>query len=283
MASEPRARELFAAAGITAVEDVVQRSARVQQLALQGDAKRPYACVLRAAFLVPRVTEHPAYAGILAREGRGRILDLGCCMGTDLRQMLLDGACRELTCGVDFSRDFIRLGFELFGDKDALVGSFQCVDILEGWSVEQCSISEGWRLPGGPEGCTARHKEVTRPAAGWVFDHAASFDVVHSGAFLHTFESKEEVREVLRRIFWLLSPGGVVFGSNRPMWVHTAESLRAELEDVGFEAMEVMQRPEPGEKHAEDLFWKTADQSAGLKQMGRGTHFVARKPARFKS
>lgn len=261
IASDPRARALFAASGLSTVDDIVAKATKVQDLALQGDAKRPYVCVLRGAFLVPRISDHPCYAQVVAKEGleRRRILDIGCCMGTDLRQLLVDGARKELTSGIDYSSDFIRLGFELFGDRDTMQGVFHRVDLLENLTKD---------MLGGAE------------PTGWLAEHAGAFDVAHCGAVLHTFESKEEVREVLRRALLLLTPGGMLFGSNRPVWVHDAESLRAELESVGFERVEVVATSRSGGEVASTLWRPSMEGFAPeqLRRIGRGTFFTAYKP-----
>ncbi|CAE8629396.1 unnamed protein product [Polarella glacialis] len=256
IASDPHTKALFAASGMSSVEDIVQKAIMLQECALRGDAKRPYVCVMRGAFLRPRVVDHPSYPLIMSQQAgeRCRFLDLGCCMGTDLRQMLLDGAQKELVHGVDFSPDFIRLGFELFGDEATMDGVFQRVDILDGWDS------------GSELGASS--------ATGWMSEHVSSFDVVHCGAVLHTLESKEEVQEVLKRVFCLLAPGGVYFGGNRPTWVHDAKSFHEELESVGFEGVEVTVRSGQNEADAENVLFK----NASAEESGRGTYFVAFKP-----
>lgn len=249
IASDPKTRALFLSAGVQTVDEIVQRSVQVQDLALQGDAKRPYFCVLRGSFLLPRITGHPFYQIITQYDlDRRRILDIGCCMGTDVRQLLLDGASKELTRGIDYSNDFIQLGFELFGDAEQLDGVFQRVDILED------------------------------SPSSWASDHADEFDVVHCGAVLHTFDSREEVQEVLRRVYTVIRPGGVFFGSNRPTWVHNASSLRAELEHLGFEGVHVFE----GARHKDraQMPGGEAQQiwTAGYEKAGPGTFFIAYKP-----
>lgn len=280
MASNPQTSSLFAAYGVSSVEEIVRRAVQVQEEALKGDAKRPYVCVLRGAFLQPRVMSHPNYSQIMARgltkpggasgktlDGK-RILDLGCCMGTDLRQMLVDGAHPKLTCGVDFSADFIRLGFVLFGDEARLGSAFQRVDILDGWHKPHADSNDTRTV-------------YPSSAISWVEQHAGSFDVIHCGAFLHTFESKEEVQEVLRRIYRLLSPGGVCFGSNRPVWAHNERSLKEACVDAGFQSVTVLQRG------ANEKDVSTITTTGALNQamwgavgsvVGRGTFFEVQKP-----
>ena len=46
------------------------------------------------------------------------MLDLGCCMGTDLRQFVLDGWCTAGDAvGLDSQPSFIDAGLRMFGDE----------------------------------------------------------------------------------------------------------------------------------------------------------------------
>lgn len=50
-----------------------------------------------------------------------KVLDVGCCLGTDLRQMIVDGIVTVPNAlGVDLELPFIQLGEDLFGDKGKL-------------------------------------------------------------------------------------------------------------------------------------------------------------------
>lgn len=70
------------------------------------------------SFLSPSISQHPAYSTILSRLKDGeKLLDIGCYLGTDLRQLLIDGAPQEQLYGTDIVNHW-DLGYELFQDKD---------------------------------------------------------------------------------------------------------------------------------------------------------------------
>lgn len=81
-------------------------------------AIRPYPCTGIGNFLSPSISQHPAYATIQSRLKSGsKLLDIGCYMGTDLRQLVRDGAPQENLIGNDIVNHW-DLGYELFNDRD---------------------------------------------------------------------------------------------------------------------------------------------------------------------
>lgn len=52
-------------------------------------------------------------------DGSGRkMADMGCCLGQDLRKLVLDGIPPENLVGVELQPEFIELGYDLFRDRD---------------------------------------------------------------------------------------------------------------------------------------------------------------------
>ena len=49
---------------------------------------------------------------------RVRLLDVGCCFGTELRSFLAEGASIDNVLAIDVEQRFIDLGFRLYGDED---------------------------------------------------------------------------------------------------------------------------------------------------------------------
>lgn len=119
----------------------------------------PYPCLGRFRFLELDLTEHPLYesyvlpslraAGKLLElnSGSGKaevqssntdgltaaaiqdpiFLDLGTCLGQDLRKLAFDGAPVSLLYGSDIEADFIETGYELFRDRSTFPAShFLC-------------------------------------------------------------------------------------------------------------------------------------------------------------
>lgn len=52
-----------------------------------------YACIQRALFTKPRIAKHPQYASVIANVHKlqYKVLELGCCFGTDARKLISDG------------------------------------------------------------------------------------------------------------------------------------------------------------------------------------------------
>ncbi|OCT46984.1 hypothetical protein CLCR_02545 [Cladophialophora carrionii] len=91
----------------------------------------PYPCLGRWRFLDLDLANHPLYhshilpmlKGETAAEVGGAdradwiFLDLGCCLGQDVRKLLFDGADPARIYGADLRPEFIDMGYELFKDE----------------------------------------------------------------------------------------------------------------------------------------------------------------------
>uniref|UniRef100_A0A6B2LJ66 Uncharacterized protein n=1 Tax=Arcella intermedia TaxID=1963864 RepID=A0A6B2LJ66_9EUKA len=150
-------------------------------------------------------------------------MDIGCCIGTDLRFMIYDKFVDleggDYIVGVDVEPEFYRVGFEIFEDEDQFRDKFYPCDVL-------CeSQVQGLKEARGP------------------------FNVVYCGSVFHLLQ-KEETETLARVAFELLEAGGVFFGrtGSQEAWggfeveagdvekyLHTMESFRALLEASGFE------------------------------------------------
>lgn len=116
----------------------------------------------------------PSYTAMVQRLQRGaKYLDIGCCLGQDIRKLVADGAPSEKLYGAELMGDFIQLGYDLFRDKDTLKTHFMQADVLDPDSQLQS-------LKG-------------------------TVDFVHLGMILHVF-SWEEQRELLETCIRILKP-----------------------------------------------------------------------------
>jgi len=59
------------------------------------------------------------------------VLDIGCCMGTDLRHLVQCGYPSTSVIGSDVRRDFIDLGYALYGDRDTCPTPFFVGDVFD--------------------------------------------------------------------------------------------------------------------------------------------------------
>ncbi|CAK7198566.1 hypothetical protein SEUCBS139899_001229 [Sporothrix eucalyptigena] len=79
-----------------------------------------YPCIGRFSFLDLGMTKSPYYQESVKRlqaSSSERLLDLGCCVGQVLRQLVHnDGVAPRQLSGSDLHREFLELGYELFRD-----------------------------------------------------------------------------------------------------------------------------------------------------------------------
>jgi hypothetical protein len=93
---------------------------------------RPYPCTGLGNFLLPSISRHSAYPTILSRlkEDGGKLLDIGCYIGQDLRQLVIDGVPPSSLYGTDIVNHW-DLGYEFFNDdKERFSASYIPSDLL---------------------------------------------------------------------------------------------------------------------------------------------------------
>ena len=80
----------------------------------QGFASNPYPCIGLYRFLNLTLLTHPLYNAILQRlkSSDASYLDLGCCFGQDLRQLVNDGVPSERLVGLDIAEPLIERGYD---------------------------------------------------------------------------------------------------------------------------------------------------------------------------
>jgi SAM-dependent methyltransferase len=142
----------------------------------------PYPCLGRFRFMDLDLSNHPLYQDVLKQlkssDADELFLDFGCCIGQDIRKLLLDGAPASKVYGSDLLPAFIDTGYELFRDE-----------------------------------ATFPRSHFTAPADGFdaSADNAlAKFDgqvtVLHISAVFHLF-GLEKQRPLARRVLQLLRHG----------------------------------------------------------------------------
>lgn len=168
---------------------------------------------------MPTLNELPSYASILQRlkEG-GRYLDVGCCMGQDLRQLVMDGVISDNLYGIDLYGDYMTLSYDLFRDKDTLKSHLRQGNILTMTSVG----------------------DILRKLKGTV-------DIIHIGMVMHTLTLKEQ-RLLVKNCIGLLKPYhktavvGTLLGSvnghvgSGGTCLHSEETLKKLFYEVALEA-----------------------------------------------
>lgn len=222
-------------------QDIVARATQIGQIASSLDN---YFCNSGYRFLYPRITSHPLYTEIIRNLGSKSILDIACHMGTDLRQLIVDGANPVNLVGTDRRSEYWDLGQQLFDDRESNPMKFEEGDIT---STDLLDI------------------EAKTGKLAWFM---GSFDLIHAGSLLHLL-SKEDTRTALTKIYTLLAENGVFFGRmvgadkegemdtpNGFKYIQSINSLTGELEALGFKNIKItsMDRTGPiGERSTKDF------------------------------
>lgn len=208
-----------------------------------------YRCLETGGFLMPSVSQHPWYKDSSLRceklmlsinrhddqidvynitsnnSKQFAVLDLGCGMGADGRQMLVDGFATHVV-GVDRSALYMRLGCELFGDdvgksnrsaenKEPILPSrttFIVANIAEkhignddddDMVVDRIQTAlEQFQSFGTTDSKTTNTSR----------EPATMFDAVYAGKFFHCLETEENLRITLMKLRKLLATNGCLFG-----------------------------------------------------------------------
>ncbi|KAM7189123.1 hypothetical protein V8F33_010244 [Rhypophila sp. PSN 637] len=132
------------------------------------------------------------YPAILDRVKKGdKFLDLGCCLGQEIRQLVLDGVPSSNTYGSDLYEGFFDVGYRLFNDsrdsdeagrKRRLDTTFIAADIFDDKS----------RL---------------------VTELTGKMDIIYTGAFFHLFTLSEQEKVAVQVVRLLTpKPGSLIVG-----------------------------------------------------------------------
>jgi len=161
-------------------KDVV---AHVNEFRARAFAVNPYPCIGHYRFLNLTLLSHPLYPDILKRlrdDADSVYLDLGCCFGQDMRQLVADGVPSTQLIGLDIEAPLIELGYELFKDRDTLKSQFVVADVFAG-------------------------------GATWAALQEKKADIIHCSAFFHLFPLQHQTMAALN-ISSLVRPNGIIVG-----------------------------------------------------------------------
>lgn len=176
-------------------------------------------------FLTPRITRHPTYPTLLSTiTPKSRILDIGCCYGTDIRALILDGVKPSKITAADLLSGYWELGLKLFSDSSRIK------DVRTVWG--DFASTDGVELE--------KHG----------LKHSNAF--VSAQLVLHVF-SKEQCEAFVKKVWDCLSSGGWFFGmcvgsvvegpwkrqGGGKRWLHSKESLSSLLREIGFQDIDV--------------------------------------------
>jgi hypothetical protein len=153
-----------------------------------------YPCLGRWGFLDFSIQQSPIYKEIIEKcknEG-ATVIDFGCCLGQDVRQLVYDGVPIDQIRGYELDPFFIEQGYELFRDGDLMKEKkiFRSGDIFDDQFLE-----------------------TIEPA-----------DYLYAGSFIHLFDAETQ-KDVCRRLSRLCKRAiaGRQMGASIPM--ETARSV----------------------------------------------------------
>lgn len=141
-----------------------------------------YPCIGMFRFLDLSLKESPAYGEIVQRlKGGDKLLDLGCCFGQEIRDLVFQGVPAENIFGSDLRQEFVDLGYDLFLDRGKLATTFIVGDAMDPKS-ELSSLN-------------------------------GKVNIIHATSFLHLFNWEDQVT-LGKRFVEILSakPGSMVVG-----------------------------------------------------------------------
>ncbi|KAK9413610.1 hypothetical protein SUNI508_11819 [Seiridium unicorne] len=153
----------------------------------RGFEANPYPCIGLYRFTILTLLTHPSYASITSRlqaTEDASYLDVGCCFGQDLRQLVLDGVPSQRLTGLDVAGPLMNLGYDMFLDQSTLQSRFVVADVFKG--PDQGQVWTEMEAQGG-------------------------FDVIHCSAFFHLFTLEEQIAAA-QQLSRLVKKGGIIVG-----------------------------------------------------------------------
>jgi hypothetical protein len=128
-----------------------------------------YPCLGRWGFLDFSIQQSPIYKEIIekCKNESATVIDFGCCLGQDVRQLVYDGVPIDQIRGYELDPFFIEQGYELFRDGDLMKEKkiFRSGDIFDDQFLE-----------------------TVEPA-----------DYLYAGSFIHLFDAETQ-KDVCRRL-----------------------------------------------------------------------------------
>jgi SAM-dependent methyltransferase len=176
----------------------------------------PYPCIGQFRFLEPSFTDLDEYDEVVERLRQGqKLLDLACCFGQTIRQLVDGGAPGENIYGSDLQSDFIELGYKLFRDRDRLQARFLVADIFDSNTA--------------------------------LTDLSGHIDMIYAGSFFHLWGLEDQIK-VSKAVVALLrpEPGSMILGrqigatealektsATGTMYRHNVESFKKMWKEIG--------------------------------------------------
>ncbi|KAI0826567.1 hypothetical protein BC628DRAFT_1419076 [Trametes gibbosa] len=174
----------------------------------------PYPCIRAFHFVSLMMATNDVYPAVLETGKRDRtslLLDLGCCMGTDVRKVVQDGYPANQVLGCDIRPEYITLGHELFADAGRSPIRFFTANVFDLSPAPSAAESSPTAAPEDLEKLLSPSTVITDLA-----QLRGALTHVYAGALFHLFDEETQYALALRVAALLRRrPGAVVFGRHQ--------------------------------------------------------------------
>lgn len=201
-----------------------------------------YRCIERMMFLNPRLPKHFAYQTFIkilkeSDKSKKKFLDLGCCFGQEVRQLILEGIPTNSITAADIHDGYWNVGREFFMDNLSHLSTR-----LDGVTTIFDDFAQKYPLP--------------VDATNRIVDSLTNnFDAIICQMVFHVL-TKEQTENLVRRMCSMIGKGGVLIGScvgskeeacswgvtpkrDGVRYLQSMKSLFELLSENGFEGVEV--------------------------------------------
>ncbi|KAH9913286.1 uncharacterized protein B0H18DRAFT_177686 [Fomitopsis serialis] len=192
----------------TGIKDEEELKRHIMSVQAEALKVTPYPCIRAFAFTKLGASRLPAYDQVvkLGKERKGAILlDIGCCLGVDVRKAVADGFPAENAIASDLHPEYWDLGHKLFRTTaKEFPAHFLGGDVFDSAFFEGSPILD--TPPTTPPPATLAALKTLSPLNGHV-------SAIHASSFFHLF-SEDEQLELARKLAGLLSPvpGSMIVG-----------------------------------------------------------------------
>ncbi|PCH37045.1 hypothetical protein WOLCODRAFT_140696 [Wolfiporia cocos MD-104 SS10] len=184
----------------TISEDETEVKRRVMEVQEEAYARYPYPCIRIFHHVSLMMSANPVYPMVLegGKKGDTYFLDLGCCMGTDVRKLAQDGYPASHVLGCDLRPEFIELGYKLYADRDSCPVRFFASNIFD----VPVSFSP-----------TSSNETSISATPTELAQLTGSLTHIYTGALFHLFDESTQFAIALRLATLLKrESGAVIFG-----------------------------------------------------------------------
>ncbi|KAI0697091.1 hypothetical protein C8T65DRAFT_813953 [Cerioporus squamosus] len=195
-----------ATTGIHDVDALKTHIVAVQRAAYEA---RPYPCIVNFNFTQLRLSRLGILYDQLLALGKSRehpiLLDVGCCLGSDLRKLIADGYPRDSVIATDVVPEFWELGHRLFNTTaETFPVPFVCGDIFDPSFL--APSAPAYTPPPSPAPSLSSVRTLTE-----LRGHVSAITIC---AVFHVFETEEAQLRLARALASLLSPapGSMIVG-----------------------------------------------------------------------